>query len=107
MTQRTKLPTRREAEIVTIESRHRGGKKFHLATGEFEDGKPAELFVWGPDVGSHGDLILTEAATLLSIALQYGMPLEEYAANVQREKDGSPCTTWGEIIDAISQEKVG
>lgn len=87
---------------MTIESRHQGGRKIHLTTGFYGDGKLGELFVHGAKIGSHSDMALAEFGALLSIALQRGMPLEEFAGNVQREPDGSPCTTFGEIIDAIS-----
>lgn len=102
---RERLPDRRPSETVTIQSRHQGGRKLHLTTGFYEDGRLGELFVHGAKIGSHTDMMLAEVGALLSIALQHGMPLEEFATNVQRETDGKPATTVGEIIDALAARK--
>ena len=97
---RARLPGRRESDTVKVRS-IRLDKTLHLTVSRFADGAISEVFVSGAKVGSDSESILSEWATLLSIALQRGMPLAEYAPNVHREKDGTPITVLGEIIDEL------
>lgn len=104
MTVRQRLPNRRPSDTVKIRSVHQD-RTLHLTLGYYpRTFKLGELFIHGAKVGSHMDAMLSEFATLLSIALQHGMPLEDFAANVQREPDGRPCSVLGEITDSIMAE---
>ncbi len=101
---RARLPDRRPADTIKIRSVHQS-RTLHLTLGYYPDtSRVGELFVHGAKVGSHMDAMLSEFATLLSIALQEGMELKTFAANVQREPDGRPSSVFGEIIDAILAE---
>jgi len=102
---RLRLSPRRESETIKIRS-VRLDKTLHVTTGVFPgNGKLAEVFVSGAKIGSDMDGLLREWSTLLSLALQYRMPLSDYAPNMQRNPDGSPQTVFGEIIDALVAEK--
>lgn len=100
---RQRLTDRRPADTIKIRSVHQD-RTLHLTLGYYPDSRLGELFVHGAKVGSHMDAMLSEFATLLSIALQHGMPLQDFAANLQREPDGRPCTVLGEITDALMAE---
>ena len=97
--QRKPLPTRRESDTRKIRSVHLD-KAVHITTSEFRLGI-AEVFVNGAKIGSDMEGMMREWATLLSTALQYGMPLSAYAPNVQREPNGEPSTVFGEIVDEL------
>jgi ribonucleoside-diphosphate reductase alpha chain len=61
-------------------NRHRftiGGHKGYIIVSEFEDGTPGEIFVVMNKQGSTINGLMDTIATLTSIALQYGVPLDE------------------------------
>jgi ribonucleoside-diphosphate reductase alpha chain len=55
-----------------------GGHKVYLRTGEYEDGRLAEIFVDMHKEGAAFRSLMNNFAIAISIALQYGVPLEEY-----------------------------
>lgn len=72
--ERRKLPARRTGHTQKVRI---GAHKFYIRTGEYEDGSLGEIFI---DVDKEGSMLrgVTNAfAKVSSIALQYGMPLEE------------------------------
>ena len=101
---RTRLPARRPADTIRLRSVHQD-RTLHLTLGYYPGSfKLGELFVHGAKVGSHMETMLAEFATLLSIALQHGMNLKDFAANIQREPDGRPSSVLGEVVDAVMAE---
>jgi ribonucleoside-diphosphate reductase alpha chain len=52
------------------------GHEGHLTVGLFDDGKPGELFITMAKEGSTLGGLLDGIATLTSVSLQYGVPLE-------------------------------
>lgn len=97
---RCRLPNGRGGFNVTLFSRHLG-KEISLTVNDYENGEQGEVFVHGLPDGSRAHHSLVEFCTLLSIALQYGMPVEEFAGNLQRERNGEVLTIQGEIIEAL------
>jgi len=53
-----------------------GGTKGYLTVGEFEDGAPGEVFIQMSKAGSTINGLMDTIGTLLSMCLQYGVPLE-------------------------------
>src|SRR5205823_8389116 len=70
---RRRLPKRRHG--VTQEARI-GGHKVFLRTGEYEDGTIGEIFIDMHKEGAALRSVMNCFAMLVSIALQYGVPLE-------------------------------
>ena len=72
---RTHLPERRKGytQKATV-----GGHKVYLRTGEYDDGRIAEIFVDMHKEGSAFRSLMNNFAIAISIALQYGVPLEEF-----------------------------
>ncbi len=66
---RERLPDRRQAETVDL---HYGGQRFHLTIGEYDDGRPGEVFVHGATVGSDVDGLCGDVGVLISRLLQFG-----------------------------------
>jgi hypothetical protein len=85
------LSTRRLSE--TFELRHGAHNAvFSVSLGFYEDGTIGEVFVTGAKAGSDVAALCSDAATLLSIALQHGVKPELLAHTVQREADAAPST---------------
>jgi len=55
-----------------------GGHKVYLRTGEYDDGKLAELFIDMHKEGSAFRSLMNNFAIAISLGLQYGVPLEEF-----------------------------
>ena len=74
-TRRDKMPLRRRGYTQKAII---GGHKVYLRTGEYEDGKLGEIFI---DMGKEGAgfrAMMNNFAIAVSVALQYGVPLEEF-----------------------------
>src|SRR5262249_8154305 len=74
-TERIRLPQRRKGytQKATV-----GGHKLYLRTGEYEDGRLAEIFIDMHKEGSAFRSLMNNFAIAISLGLQYGVPLEEY-----------------------------
>jgi len=73
--ERRRLPARRKGYIQKAIV---GGHKVYLHTGEFEDGKLGEIFIDMHKEGAAFRSLMNNFAIAISIALQYGVPLEEF-----------------------------
>ena len=72
-------PVRRRMPETRVAINHKfeiAGHKGYLTVGMFEDGQPGELFIQMNKEGSTLGGLMDTIATLTSIALQYGVPLE-------------------------------
>ncbi len=73
LTMREELPDRRRSWTQKVRI---GGQTVHLGVGEYDDGRPGEVFI---DVAKAGTFLRGVMATLartISIALQCGAPVE-------------------------------
>lgn len=73
--QRVPLPNRRRGytQKVTI-----GGQSIYLRTGEYEDGRIGEVFIDVAKEGTSVRSLMSSFGTVVSICLQYGVPLKEF-----------------------------
>ncbi len=73
--ERAGLPSRRKGytQKATV-----GGHKVYLRTGEYEDGRLGEIFIDMHKEGAAFRSLMNNFAIAISIALQYGVPLEEF-----------------------------
>jgi hypothetical protein len=103
MSDRKILPQRRACETFYI--RHGKQKASNVTLGRYSDGSVGEVFISAAaQVGSEVDLVARDGAVLVSLALQYGIPLETMQRAITREADGSPATIIGAVIDKLSEE---
>ncbi len=73
------LPVRRRLPVDCKSVRHKfevAGQKGYIHTGFYEDGKVGEIFIKMAKEGSTISGLMDTIATLTSISLQYGVPLE-------------------------------
>jgi len=100
MTSRQALPNRRNAETFDFEH---AGNRFSLTVGRYSDGRPAEIFLSSRHVGSPLEAIARDAAVTVSIALQFGVPIETIRSALTKDHDGSPATLLGAALDRIAE----
>jgi hypothetical protein len=96
---RRRLPNRRAGETIGFEFRGAA----HVTTfSRLHDGKLAEVFI---DCQAKGatplDCDAKDVAVALSLALQFGAPLEAIRAALTREADGTPVGIAGAVLDLI------
>ena len=85
MSARRRLPNRRPSHIETLET---AGQNFTACVGfDPETGQPREIFLNAGKEGSQVDALLSDAATIISVALQYGVPLAAFRKSVGRAPD--------------------
>ena len=98
-TKRRRLPQRRAHEVLDFEH---GGHRYTAGVGRFDDGGLAEIFINVPGhVGSGIETMARDAATVASIALQYGAPAETVRRALTRNTDGSAGGPLGAILDLL------
>ena len=80
MTARARLPNRRPSVTQTLEVANQA----FATVGFDEHGRPREVFLTGAKEGSLLAAILTDAAVVISVALQHGVPGAALAKSVGR-----------------------
>jgi len=82
MPERSRLPNRRPSHLETLEV---DGQRITACIG-FDPAteQPREVFLNGGKEGSQFDAMLADAATIISVALQYGVPAAALAKSVGR-----------------------
>lgn len=93
------LDPRRYAESFEMNFR---GMPFQVSVGYFMNCKPAEVFVSSVKSGTDLEGVSRDAAVLLSIALQYGAPIETIQGAITRTLQGDPQTVIGAIVDQLA-----
>lgn len=92
---RKRLPNRRPHEAVSFEF---WGRKFIAGFGRDGD-KITELFLNSGKSGEQAQVLAHDAAVVLSLALQYGTPLDVIADALKRNADGTPQGPIGAAVD--------
>lgn len=104
--QKLQAPIRRRMPDTRESITHKfniAGHKGYLNVGLFEDGTPGEIFITMNKEGSTIGGLMDTIATLTSIALQYGVPLESLVKKFSFQRfEPSGLTTNREIPNATS-----
>jgi hypothetical protein len=110
MTERTRLPDRRTTETFTLVH---ADKTYTVSVGYFVVNTlmhdkvlngPAEVFISGTKAGSDVEAVARDGAVLLSIALQYGVPLTIIQGAITRGRSDEPMTIVGAVVDLLARE---
>ena len=97
--ERARLPNRRPSHVETVEV---DGQIITACIGfDPATGQPREVFLNGGTAGSQVDAIVADAATVISVALQFGVPVAALAKSVGRVPS-APATP-----DALDQITAG
>lgn len=94
------LPMRRHCETFNMTF---GGQltTFAVTVGYYNDGRPGEVFIDGAKSGTEMIAITRDGAVLLSLGLQYGVPLTTMQHAITRNADSTAATIIGAVIDRI------
>ena len=98
--QRLELPDRRGGE--NFDFIHRGFR--YSASVRYPSDSsvvPAEIFLNSEKIASSNDLVARDAAIVISVALQYGVPLDEMAHALGRDEDGAASSPIGKLLDIL------
>lgn len=71
--------------------------------GAYGDGRIGEVFVSVAKVGTSLEALGHDAATILSIALQYGAPLSDLRHALSRDETGHPQSLIGAVLDLMAE----
>jgi len=100
MTTREALPNRRMS--TTVKFRFGGqNRAYHLTCGYYADGRLGEVFVNGGKAGQEVDALARDGAVLISLALQHGVPTQIMRGAITRNRDGTPSTVIGAVLDKL------
>ena len=95
------LPQRRAAE--TFDMRF-WNQPFTITVGLYADGTPGEVFIDGGKTGQDIQSTARDAAVVLSLALQHGVPPETIRHAVTRGTLEEPASILGAVVDSITTE---
>lgn len=99
--ERRALPMKRRCE--TFEIAFGGLARSHTVTlGYYDDGSLGEVFITGGKSGEQVEAIARDGAVLLSMALQYGVPLDTIRHAITRDGQGAPSSIVGVVIDRLA-----
>ena len=105
---RRKLPDTRESLTHKFSI---GGSEGYITIGKFDDGKPGEVFIQMAKAGSTINGLMDCVGTLVSLCLQYGVPLETLVkkfSHVRFEPEGmtkNPHIPFAKsVIDYVARE---
>ena len=105
---REPLPARRRVETIKFDHIHPDThhKTPHLASfGYYHDGRLGEIFIDSKKQANDVANLGRDAAVILSIALQYGVPVDVMQAAVGRTEEGLPHTVIGTALDLLLGQK--
>jgi len=96
---RERLPNRRKSAETTVEH---AGQAYVVGIGYYDDGRPGEVFINGGKTPEAVHQYAADAAVILSIGLQHGIPAEAFARSMPRHDDGTPYTIVGAVADMLA-----
>jgi len=101
-TLRELLPARRRNQTFNMLF---GGQNttFTVTLGYYDDGRIGEVFIDGAKIGSEMAAITHDAATIISIGLQYGVPIETFRHAISRDLNNTALTVVGAVLDKINE----
>jgi hypothetical protein len=104
MTDRHTMPARRHAETFELTF---GGvnRRYAVTVGLYDNGDLGEVFISGGKSGEVVEAIARDGAVVLSLALQYGVPLASIASAITRDERGNPSSIVGAVIDQLKEAR--
>jgi len=100
---RQPLPQKRRNETQEFE---RDGISVKMTVGFYDDGRIGEIFLNADRANSMLDVLMSDAAIAISLALQNGVPIQQIAHALKRDKFGIASSPIGAAVDRISVPEV-
>lgn len=99
MSERADLPLRRAHEVFDF---WHWGRKFVAGIGRASEGDPIrEVWINTGRTGEQAETLARDSAVLISLGLQYGVPLSAMRRAIMRDLDGQPSGPIGKLLDMI------
>jgi hypothetical protein len=98
MTSRRRPPNRRQTETFELEV---GGLRYACTVGRYPDDTIGEIFLSANKNGSAADVSARDSAIAISLGLQHGISLHDFARTVTRDEQGRASSPAGRAIDEI------
>jgi ribonucleoside-diphosphate reductase alpha chain len=102
MTERQRLPNRREHELLNFEH---GGISYTAGVGRFENGQLAEIFLNTAKHGTAVDVNARDAALAASLLLQHGCSVDTLRRALTRSGDGSGSGPLAHALDLLAERQ--
>ena len=102
MTARCSLPQRRPHE--TFQFKH-WDQAYTIGLGRDLVGDVREVFINTGKTGTQMEVLARDSAVLLSLALQYGVPVEDMARAITRDATGKPSGPIGALLEKIAADE--
>src|SRR5579872_2435932 len=99
---RVRLPNKRACETIQFE---RNGLRYHATIGFFPDRRPGEIFLNHDSSDSFADVLASDAAIAVSLALQFGCPVETIRHALKRNSQGEAASPIGAALDLLAREQ--
>jgi hypothetical protein len=99
MTDRSRLPNRREHELVTFQTAD--GFRYTAGLGYFADGQLGEIFLNADKVGTAIETAARDSAVVASLALQHGASPEAIRRALSRNENGEASGPLGALLDLL------
>lgn len=106
MSDRKRLPNRRGSEIYDFQTLARPGVNpipYTATVGYYDDGTIAEVFLRSGRAGSDLSIQSMETAIAISMALQYGAPVDVLRAAMPRDDRQQPEGPVGMLLDILAR----
>jgi hypothetical protein len=98
------LSQRRASETFTLRF---WNQNFTITIGRFPDGAIGEVFIDGGKSGQDVQSTARDAAVVLSLALQHGIPIEAIRHAVTRRGSGEAASILGATVDCLPASERG
>ena len=100
---RRTLPQRRASETFDLRF---WSQNFTITVGRYPDGTIGEVFIDGGKTGQDIQSTARDAAVVLSLALQHGVPIETIRHAVTRNGSGEAASILGATVDRLATVSV-
>jgi ribonucleoside-diphosphate reductase alpha chain len=101
MTERQRLPNRREHELLNFEH---GGISYTAGVGRFENGELAEIFLSTRKHGTAIDVNARDASVAASLLLQHGCQVDTLRCALTRNGDGLASGPLAHALDLLADK---
>ena len=95
---RQTLPNRRQTQTFKFEF---AGIRHHCSVSHYADGRPAEIFIDAGKVNTGVQNVMRDGAILISLALQFGAPIETLRHAMTRDDTGHAASPLGALLDLV------
>jgi hypothetical protein len=75
---------------------------FTVTVGFYADGTLGEIFISTGKTGTDIASVARDAAVVISLALQHGVPIESLGHAITRDRSGAAASILGAVIDCVS-----